>query len=599
MPKWYVAYVFLAAFDIVTVSISLYLNHQIMELYTSSVDVNREWAARLDQLDELRKLAGQVNAPGNDVFDTRNVNGESAAMSAHLQRFQRKLAAIRRDLAMSVAQSEREPLRGGLQVVDAAVDEMSDEALQIFSHLEQKRPEEAATHMAAMDRKYARVHAAFADLADLIRTSQQARFDQQRAAALRMQQFEFLIATFIVGMVAGASVYGHRLYRQIRADGREKEQFLHDLQEKEERYRLLVEGVKDHANVMLEPCGHIASWNTGAERLYGYQGPDILGQHYSRLYTAEEAEHGRFARLLERVEATGTMEAEGWHARNGGARFWGEDVVTALRDAEGRLRGFSKITRDITERKRAQAALEDAHAKLQKLDRLRTQFFADISHELRTPLTVIQGEAEVTLRGRDKPTTEYKAALAHIVQLTNEIGKLVNDLLFLARSESGTLSLAMQRVSLQDIMTECLQEAGILASGKRVSLRFHGHKKPLIVRGDPQRIKQLVMLIVDNAVKYTRPGGNAEAFLGREGSWAKIAISDTGVGIPEHDLPHVFERFYRVKRPGSDIQDGAGLGLPIAKWITEAHGGTICIDSPAGNGTTVIILLPMTHAGEV
>jgi signal transduction histidine kinase len=235
-------------------------------------------------------------------------------------------------------------------------------------------------------------------------------------------------------------------------------------------------------------------------------------------------------------------------------------------------------------------ALQISNEKLKALGDLKSQFFADISHELRTPLAVIRGEAEVTLRGKDKPIGEYKKVLSYITTLVEQLNKLVSDLLFLARSESGTIQIEKKEVSLQKILDEAYREGEILAARKGMTVLFKSHPgQDLFVHGDPQRLKQVFLIIIDNAINYSKPGEKVEVALQEDGSCARIIISDHGVGIPEGSLPHVFERFYRVEKSKAMAHGGAGLGLPIAKWIVEAHHGKIAISSVAGVGTEVII----------
>lgn len=264
----------------------------------------------------------------------------------------------------------------------------------------------------------------------------------------------------------------------------------------------------------------------------------------------------------------------------------------AVRDDTGRPVRISGSFTDITERKQAQAELEKANARLKELDQLRSQFFADISHELRTPLTVIRGEAEVTLRGKDKPITDYKTSLERIVQLTEEVNKLVSDLLFLARSETGTIQITKSEVSLENLLQDVLQEATILAQKKHSMVTLLDLPAPSRIYGDPQRLKQLLLILLDNAIKYSDPNSHIQMGLNVDAQYATIEIVDQGQGIAEQDLPHIFDRFYRGHRVKDHTQPGAGLGLAIAKWITEAHGGHISFSSRPGEGSTATIRFP-------
>lgn len=263
-----------------------------------------------------------------------------------------------------------------------------------------------------------------------------------------------------------------------------------------------------------------------------------------------------------------------------------------LIEQEGDLHIWCSVE-DITERKIAEEALRTANQKLTALNELRSQFFADISHELRTPLTVIRGEAEVTLRGKDKPIGEYKAVLAQIVDLTNQINRLVSDLLFLAQSEAGTIQINREPSPLDEILVSACQEGGVLIAQKGLTLNFASPTEQWRVMGDAYRLKQLLLILLHNAASYTPVGGQVQVGVKTVRSRVSISITDTGVGIPPDNLAHVFERFYRGRQGSKRHPGGMGLGLPIAKWITEAHHGHIHLSSEVGRGTTVTVTLPL------
>jgi signal transduction histidine kinase len=245
-------------------------------------------------------------------------------------------------------------------------------------------------------------------------------------------------------------------------------------------------------------------------------------------------------------------------------------------------------------------ALQISNEKLQTLGDLKSQFFADISHELRTPLAVIRGEAEVTLRGKDKPVGEYKQVLGYIILLVEQLHKLVSDLLFLARSESGTIQIEKRTNFLKKILDEAHREGEILALRKEMKILFKDQSpREVLIKGDAQRLKQLFLIVIDNAIYYSSNGGCVAISLQEEGQQVRVVISDNGIGISEESLPHVFERFYRGERSKSMASGGAGLGLAIAKWIAEAHEGSISIASVLGKGTEVTILLPLSGRAEV
>ena len=225
--------------------------------------------------------------------------------------------------------------------------------------------------------------------------------------------------------------------------------------------------------------------------------------------------------------------------------------------------------------------LEAVNRRLEDLDRLRVLFLAEISHELRTPLTVLRGEAEVALRGGAKPAEDYRETLERIVQQVASMGRLVDDLLFLARSEADQIRFDMQIFSLKELVADAVREGVVLGRQRNVAVNSAVPEAPLLVSGDPQRLKQALVIVIENAVKYSDNGGSVGVALSRLDGCAETTVTDNGPGIPPEDLPYVFDRFYRGRSSGARIA-GAGLGLAIAKWIVEKHGGTISLESRPG-----------------
>ncbi len=224
------------------------------------------------------------------------------------------------------------------------------------------------------------------------------------------------------------------------------------------------------------------------------------------------------------------------------------------------------------------------------VDRQRVRFLADASHELRTPLTVLRGEAEVALRGQGQSQRSYRQALERIVDQAVDMGRLVDDLLFLARSESEEMRFEYCTAGLRDVVSEAVREAANLASEGQIRITAQGPETPSVVRADPGRLKQAVMIVLDNAIKYSAPGRPIQVSLQTTSDRvAELTVSDQGSGIAQDELPYVFERFYRGAR--ACASSGSGLGLSIAKWIVEKHGGTIAVSS-TGDGTDVVIRIP-------
>jgi heavy metal sensor kinase len=231
------------------------------------------------------------------------------------------------------------------------------------------------------------------------------------------------------------------------------------------------------------------------------------------------------------------------------------------------------------------------NATLERLERsfnLQRRFVGDVSHELRTPLTTIQGNLDLMKRFGPDPTS-IDAMDSEVKRMT----RMVGDLLLLAQADSGRLPLADTRVELGTLVLEVFQQAKVLA--KDVEIRL-ATLDPVSVRGDPDRLKQLVLNLTTNAIKYTPAGGHVILKVTDEGGYAFIRVQDTGIGIPREDIEHIFERFYRVDKARSRQLGGAGLGLSIARWIVEAHRGKIWVESEVNQGSTFIVQLPNLDA---
>ena len=243
--------------------------------------------------------------------------------------------------------------------------------------------------------------------------------------------------------------------------------------------------------------------------------------------------------------------------------------------------------------------LEEANRRLQELDKRRVQFLADISHELRTPLTVLRGEAQVALRDKGFSLRTGRDTLSRIVEQTRDMGRLVDELLFLGRSETGEVRFERARIDLRELVVETVREAEVLGRGKDVTIEPTIPKAAVFAEGDPQRLKQALMIGLDNAVKYSTPGGVVVTALVSSGGEAEISVRNRGAGIAAEDLPFVFERFYRGRGKAVQSPEGCGLGLPIAKWIVEKHGGSIQLTSEPRGVTTLRIRLPISLSSEL
>jgi signal transduction histidine kinase len=267
----------------------------------------------------------------------------------------------------------------------------------------------------------------------------------------------------------------------------------------------------------------------------------------------------------------------------------------AMIDHVARARAELEAARDALEATVAArtAELAAANATLRQADEARRRFLADVSHELRTPLTVMRGEAEIALRGAERQPEEYRRALTRIAEEAALTGHLVDELLFVARSEAGEARIARQPVSFDEVVRRAATAARTLAAPRQVRVVERACSIPVGVQGDPEKLRQLVLILLDNAVRYSEPGGDVTLTLVPGSDVVQLCVEDQGIGIPPEEIERVFERFHRSEGAAALHPQGSGLGLPLARAIARAHGGEVTVERRTGGGTLARLRLPL------
>src|SRR3954469_13417630 len=404
-----------------------------------------------------------------------------------------------------------------------------------------------------------------------------------------------------------------RGFAKVARDQSIRRQADETLRQSEEVFRLLVASVKEYAIFLLDPEGHVTTWNAGAQRIKGYAPEEIIGRHFSAFYPEEDVLDKKPERELEIAQRYGSIEDEGWRVRKDGTKFWANVVITAVHDKTGKLRGFAKVTRDMTERKRAEemqrALFEQREARFhaeeerrraeasyrvaQEANRAKDEFLMTLSHELRTPMTAILGWSRMlpSMSPNDPMFHEAVVSIAGGAQLQ---ARLIDDILDVSRIVSGKLRLAPETIEIARVIMNAAEAVNATAQAKDITVTLSLAPTLGVIIADPTRIQQVIWNLLNNAVKFTTRGGRVDVSARRTASHVAVSVTDSGEGIDPQFLPHIFEPFRQAESPQTRVHGGLGLGLSIVRYIAEAHGGTVSAESRGrGKGSTFTVMLPV------
>lgn len=385
-------------------------------------------------------------------------------------------------------------------------------------------------------------------------------------------------------------------FAEKEAERKQAEEAVH---ESEAHLRLLIEGVTDYAIYLLDTGGHVVNWNAGAERLKGYRADEIIGQHFSSVFTPEDRRKNKPQHLLTTAETMGRVEDEGWRVRKDGSRFWANAVINALRKEDGSLYGFAKITRDLTERKKAEDHISKLNTELEQRVVERTAqleaankeleaFSYSVSHDLRAPLRAIDGFSRVVLEDYiDKLDDEGKRYLNIIGSNTKKMGQLIDDLLVFSRL--GRQELRASGIDMGKLAKAVSEELKLAAPERKLEFTIN---TLIPAQGDQAMIRQVFFNLLSNAVKFTRPKERAVIEVdGRsEGNENVYTVKDNGVGFDMQYVNKLFGVFQRLH--SSEEFEGTGVGLAIVQRIIHRHGGRVWAGGKVGEGATFYFSLP-------
>jgi len=368
------------------------------------------------------------------------------------------------------------------------------------------------------------------------------------------------------------------------------------IRESEERFRLLVSEVADYAIYLLDPGGTVSSWNLGAQRLKGYRPDEIIGRHFSAFYTAEDQRDGLPARGLAKASSEGRWENEGWRVRSDGTRFWADVVITRLLGDDGELRGYAKVTRDLTDRKRSDDALRgvlererDAAEQLRGVDRMRRELVAMIAHDLRGPVSVVSNLLELLLdQWNELDDGTRRERVVRSMARADALGGLTDDIFDLAMIDAGALDVVAAPIDVREIACDIVEDIELAhPTAGPISVMADG---PVWAMADARRTRQVLDNVVSNAVKFSMGDDPIEISVAAHGGEVCVAVHNSGPGIPLIDQERIFDRFVRLPQTGHAA--GSGLGLFIARSLAEAQGGRVSVISSDAAGTTFTVALP-------
>jgi two-component system CheB/CheR fusion protein len=346
----------------------------------------------------------------------------------------------------------------------------------------------------------------------------------------------------------------------------------------EELLRLLLEQSTELAIIFADPEGRIRWWNAGAEYIFGRSQDEVQGESVTLVFPTEEIKQGFADHELAVARAQGRAEDDRWLARKDGSKFWATGVMLALRDASGDVIGFGKMLRNRTDLREQLDALQNQVVALDSSVQNKDRFLATLSHELRNPLSPLSYAVQL-IRNKTEVTPELDTHLSIIERQVESLRRLIGDLMDLSRIGAGKVELQRERIALNDIIHASVQSVGPLVRERDHEVVVLLPPTPMIVTVDPVRMEQVFVNLLNNAAKYTPPGGQIWVEGTTEGREAVIHIRDTGVGISHEMLPHIFDLFTQAESSREQWDGGLGVGLALVKKLVALHGGSVQVRS--------------------
>jgi hypothetical protein len=373
-------------------------------------------------------------------------------------------------------------------------------------------------------------------------------------------------------------------FSKITRDLSERKQVERRLADSEEQLRLLVQGITDHAIVMLDPSGSVTSWNSGAETITGYSAQEMLGKHFSHFYTPEDVHDTKPWQQLRAAHEKSRTADESWRVRKDGTRFWAGIVISALYDAERKHRGYVHVLQDLTQRRDAES-LADTTQRMH-------EFIAMLAHELRNPLAPIRNSVEL-MRKRGMGDTTLESMRDTIDRQVTTLSRIIDDLLDVNRIARGQLAIVKENVDLREVIRRAVETSKPVIDSQAHTLVVSIPDETIPLYGDSMRLGQAFANLLNNAARYTPDGGRITIAVDLRAANVAVRVIDTGRGIALGDMDRIFDLFTQVSPTAAGL-GGLGVGLALVRRVIELHGGTVRANSAGvGHGSEFSVVLPL------